>query len=93
MHFTKFALIALATGVLATKPRHNKPKQHPEIPHKTPFKIPHKQPSKQPQKKPSKDKETSAYHGPGQYYIENKATNTAMDLYYGEAGPDTAINA
>ena len=92
MHFTKFALHALAIGVLAGKPRH-KPKQHPEIPHKNPFKIPHKNPIKIPHKQPSQDKKPSAYNGPGQYYIENQATNTTMDLLYGEAGPDTAITA
>ncbi|KUJ09698.1 uncharacterized protein LY89DRAFT_275867 [Mollisia scopiformis] len=44
-------------------------------------------------KKHHSQKQSYAYKGPGQYYIENQATGTTMDLYLGDAGPDTAITA
>ena len=33
-----------------------------------------------------------AYAGPGNYYFQNAATGTVLDLLYGEEGPNTPIN-
>lgn len=53
--------------------------------------IRHHKPKPKPSKPNHPQKKSSSYRGPGPYYIENQATGTTMDLYNGDAGPDTDI--
>jgi hypothetical protein len=43
---------------------------------------------------PTEDKAEAyvPYAGPGNYYVQNAATGTVLDLLYGSPGPNTQLN-
>ncbi|CZR66478.1 uncharacterized protein PAC_16379 [Phialocephala subalpina] len=93
MFILKLALLALplATGVLSHG-RISTSNRYPSTDRYPAARSSHHRKSKSHHSRKYK-KPSNSYFGPGQYLIENVATGTALDLYLGNPGPDTTINA